>query len=740
VTIGRGGGNVAANTAVGYQAGNAVNTNNVAYGNTYVGYQAGYSNTGGYNHVYIGYRAGYSGTNSDDNIAVGWRALYTNNAYSNIAIGSESLFNNTSLQNIVVGHSGGKGLANAQHNVLIGNLIMSSGSTVTGGNNTIVGSNAYPNGIGGNNVFFGYRTAYSAKDLSSTTAFGFQTLYNITTGLENLAFGPYAGYSLTGSNYVTLIGAYTNYLGTTGTGSVFVGYNSGYNNNGNYNVGVGYNSSFKNNTGGYNVFLGYKAGYENTTGSYNVYLGGFDGTGYATSSNNVFISDGAGNIYIRIPSTGNVLIGTTTDGGYKLYVNGNVATVDRQYNTFNGITIYTGLSGSTNTAIGNPSGNQFPLQNVQSGGNDNVAIGNATLQLLTTATRCVAVGNSAGRGITDGAGYGYDVAIGYEAMSLSNPGFSVAIGTQALYSGVTGNNIVAVGNSAGKDAAIGAQSTLLGANSGLKAAGTYNTLIGYSAGSQLTTAAKNTYLGCFNGTGFETSSNNIFLSDGDGNVRIRIPSTGNVLIGQTTDYGYKLDVSGTTILRSTLTYTGATSASTSYVLYFNNTTGLVTYAAAPSGSGTITGAGTTNYLPLWTGSTALGNSVIFNTGTTVGINISTPGYPLHVSGATSSTSIYATNDIVAFSDQSVKTEVQVIENAIEKIKGIRGVTFVRSDMEDKTRRAGVIAQEVEKVLPEVISKNQDGTLAVAYGNLVSLLIEGIKELSEEITELKKKIN
>ena len=60
-------------------------------------------------------------------------------------------------------------------------------------------------------------------------------------------------------------------------------------------------------------------------------------------------------------------------------------------------------------------------------------------------------------------------------------------------------------------------------------------------------------------------------------------------------------------------------------------------------------------------------------------------------------------------DGCVKDEIEEIANAVEKIKQIRGVTFVRNDSESKERRAGVIAQEVEKVLPEVITKKEDGT-------------------------------
>ena len=101
-------------------------------------------------------------------------------------------------------------------------------------------------------------------------------------------------------------------------------------------------------------------------------------------------------------------------------------------------------------------------------------------------------------------------------------------------------------------------------------------------------------------------------------------------------------------------------------------------------------------------------------------------------------SFTATGDITAFSDITLKEDIEVIPNALDKVSKIRGVTFTRKDLDDKSRKSGVIAQEVEKVLPEVVTTTEDGTKTVAYGNLVGLLIESIKELKEEVAVLKEK--
>ena len=118
----------------------------------------------------------------------------------------------------------------------------------------------------------------------------------------------------------------------------------------------------------------------------------------------------------------------------------------------------------------------------------------------------------------------------------------------------------------------------------------------------------------------------------------------------------------------------------------------------------------------------------------LGIGITNPSEKLHVSG-----NILATGNITANSDISLKDNITPIPNALDKVLQIRGVTFNRNDIEDNPRHAGVIAQEVEKVLPEVVSEGEDGIKSVAYGNMVSLLIEAIKEQQEQIDKLKEKL-
>jgi len=92
----------------------------------------------------------------------------------------------------------------------------------------------------------------------------------------------------------------------------------------------------------------------------------------------------------------------------------------------------------------------------------------------------------------------------------------------------------------------------------------------------------------------------------------------------------------------------------------------------------------------------------------------------------------ATGDITAYSDARLKDNVQTIDGALDKVAAMRGVTYHK----DGKQGTGVIAQEMQEVMPEVVMQN-DEYLSVAYGNLVGVLIEAVKELKAEVEELKK---
>jgi len=105
--------------------------------------------------------------------------------------------------------------------------------------------------------------------------------------------------------------------------------------------------------------------------------------------------------------------------------------------------------------------------------------------------------------------------------------------------------------------------------------------------------------------------------------------------------------------------------------------------------------------------------------------------------------IDAANDVVAYStsDKRLKENIKPLENALEKINQIRGVEFDWKKLNKEERKVihgneghdvGVIAQEIESVLPEIVTERKSGYKAVKYEKIVPLLIEAVKELSNRI--------
>ena len=181
--------------------------------------------------------------------------------------------------------------------------------------------------------------------------------------------------------------------------------------------------------------------------------------------------------------------------------------------------------------------------------------------------------------------------------------------------------------------------------------------------------------------------------------------------------------------------TGASFSTSTGVLTLTRNSGSVTvdldgrYQAAGSyaSSGRVITAG--NGL---TGGGNLTANRTINVGGGNGISVSADGVAM--SGSYTGT-FTASGDVCAYSDASLKTNVQTIEGALDKVAAVRGVTFER--IADGSVSAGVVAQELEAVLPEAVKTDEEGVKMVAYGNITGLLIEAVKELSAQVEELKK---
>jgi Chaperone of endosialidase len=198
--------------------------------------------------------------------------------------------------------------------------------------------------------------------------------------------------------------------------------------------------------------------------------------------------------------------------------------------------------------------------------------------------------------------------------------------------------------------------------------------------------------------------------------RMRLAANGNFGVGTTTPVS-RLMVSSSGAMASTLV--GNTVNAGLHLTASDYTTGYAGSSIIWSNYGTG-GTTTQSYI----------------SGGTYGINalsFSANGSSEHMR-IDSTGNVTAAGNVTAYSDIKLKTDIQTIDNALDKVLKMRGVMYTRLDT--GLRGTGVVAQEIKEVLPEVVIEGE--TLSVAYGNIVGVLIEAIKELKAEIEQLKGK--
>jgi hypothetical protein len=321
-------------------------------------------------------------------------------------------------------------------------------------------------------------------------------------------------------------------------------------------------------------------------------------------------------------------------------------------------------TGNDNTSAGNSS-----MQS-NTTGTANTAFGSQALTANTTASSNTAVGYQSLYDNTTGAAnvaIGFaslannttaekNVAVGTESLETNTTGqYNVALGTQALRLNTTASYNTAVGYQAGYTNATGISNTYIGYGSGNLATGTGNSFLGQGSGDQITSGAANTIIGRYNGNNdgldIRTASNNIVLSDGDGNVRMH--------------------------------YRGSDASWKSLAIY-NNTTG------------------------------SAANMTVLSSGT--------------IARSTSSL--------------KYKRDVQDATHGLAEVLQLRPVTYKgKNENDGETVFGGLIAEEVHTAgLTEFVQYAEDGSPdALAYGNMVSLMVKAMQEQQALITALTTRI-
>ena len=279
----------------------------------------------------------------------------------------------------------------------------------------------------------------------------------------------------------------------------------------------------------------------------------------------------------------------------------------------------------------------------------------------------------------------------------------------------------------------GSNNISIGANSGCNlTTGSTNYFFGAGAGDNITTGSGNVIIGGWGGSAAD--ANTITLATGAGSRRLYFSTSGNA----TFTGGINSASISSTGLISSASYVsapnvaivagnnngigfwgGATGASGSYAIYMSAHNG--TYG------GRVTGETTSDYNMYFKMSAGTNRGFVFKNDTTNVAGIDGAGNG-RFTGTINSGAITSTGNITAFSDERLKTEIQTLNG--KKVLEMRGVEFIK----DGVKGSGVIAQELEKVAPELVL---DGEYkSVAYGNITGYLIEAIKEQQSEINELK----
>ena len=294
-----------------------------------------------------------------------------------------------------------------------------------------------------------------------------------------------------------------------------------------------------------------------------------------------------------------------------------------------GADIITATAGTDNVRLGENAGDS-----IASGGANNVTVGKNAGTAITTGKKATLIGAESGEALVDGDN---NTAVGYQALTADTNGEkSVAVGTFALMaqnqSSLTDTHNTAVGYQAGTAITTATRNTVVGSSAGASnqtslyntyvgygagqsttgqgntfigdasgnsvVAGEFNTLLGQQAGNAITSGDKNTIIGRFTGNDggldIRTSSNNIVLSDGDGNPRGVFSSGGNYGVGQVNGLGSVNSATNGAVLGAQ--GYGMFQRAGSTVGYFNRNTNdglLISFYGTGTQEGTISISGTT---------------------------------------------------------------------------------------------------------------------------------------------------
>ena len=547
LTVGRGNGNEASNTAIGNVA---LNSNTTGSGNTATGNRALINTTTGSNNTATGSEALSANTTGSDNTSFGRSALLLNTTGSsntatgqsalrdnttggsNTATGSRALESNTTgSRNTAIGESSMLKNSTGSFNTATGYLSLSSNTTgefntaygsysmeknTSGSENIAFGGEAFRNNTTGSfNVAVGTGTLGSNTSGGENTAIGRRAMNDNLTGTFNTAIGQAALYAnKTGSNN-TAMGRTSLVYNTEGESNTAIGATSITNNTtGSNNTGIGYNVLGANTTGGSNTAIGYNAGNTLTTGSNNTFLGNNTNAGANNLTNATALGNGA-----IVAASNTIRLG-----------NASVTNVKTSGTVTAGAVTYPNTDGSANQVLTTTGSGTLTWTTLSSGGGSGIPYTGATQAVDLGAFDLKANGLTVGRGIgnevsnsaignvalnsnTTGSG---NTATGYRALSNTTTGSNnTATGSEALSANTTGSDNTSFGRSALLLNTTGSSNTVTGQGAlAINTTGGSNTVSGAQALASNTTGGSNTAIGRSALLANTTGSNNTALGNG----------------------------------------------------------------------------------------------------------------------------------------------------------------------------------------------------------------------------------
>ncbi len=628
---------------------------------------------------FYGYQAGNANTSGIHNTAIGWQALRSNLSGTN--------------------------------NTAIGTL--AANSNTTGDQNTATGyGSMYDNTVGIYNTAYGFYALYQNKAGSNATAIGVQSMLyannsttpfinnNVAVGYESLKGSPTAANNTGLGN--TAIGYQTLFSNSSGLNNSAQGFSALYSNTtGNWNTANGYQSLFSNTTGIGNTTNGYTSLYSNTTGNDNTSNGDRSLYSNTTGSNNT--SNGGLALYSN--TTG---INNTANGMYSLYSN----TIGIQ-NTANGMnSLYFNTTGANNTAEGYQAGYSLTT------GSNNVFLGYQAGYSETTGSNKLYIANSSAN---PPLLYG-DFSTGQMGINTVTPSEKLEIngnlkftGVSNIYSG-TGNALtIRPGDGTGSGGAL----SIRGGNAGIATGGAGGDL-NLIAGANLPSGGAG--YGGLGVPGHVNITGSYGYNSVGGNINLTAGATScwSLVSGSHSDVILKGGPNLSATDAGLITVQGGYTIGTS---------------CPPPGA---TGGNVIIQSGLGSGTGVNGTIQLMNGN--VGIGTAAPTQKLHVVG-----NICYTGAIAACSDARYKTDVRPISNSLEKIMQLQGVTynwktkeFPAMQFPDRLQ-IGFIAQDLEKLFPEMVFTDDAGYKSIDYSRLTPVLVETIKEQQKQIDSITKMI-